>query len=178
MKLETITNTFGALIAAGALVFANPGYADAKITPITRPNGTIIKIIDTEQPERVLYPIIFCDKCRVYHPDKNKRKVELQFQTKSGKIVDYLKSDQEDLTMQPSQVVPNNPTRQSQQSNGRYNFPLSPFVPNTPFTNPFNLPFVPSYSGKNAQKPHTNNKYGPANTNNSSKPVQTKSNKK
>jgi len=177
MKLETITNTFGAIIAAGALVLINPSYADAKVTPITRPNGTIIKIIDTEQPERVLYPVRFCDECRVYHPDKNKRKVELQFQTKSGKIVDYLKSEPEDSTVQPSRVIPNNSNRQPQY-NGRSNFPLSPFTPNTPFTNPFNLPFVPSYSGKNAQKPYTGNKYGPANTNNSTKPTQAKPNKK
>src|SRR3989338_3780087 len=90
-KLEKIIGSISALIASGVLMFASPNYAEAKVTQVTRrPNGTIARIFNDTDPEGYLYPVKFCDKCEKIHSDPNRRKVELQFQTKSGRIVDYL----------------------------------------------------------------------------------------
>ncbi len=101
ISLEKIAKKIGKLAVLGtALVLANPDYTDAKVTQIEkRRDGTIVRIYDDEAIEGIrnegrqgayLYPIRYCNECGKTHSDENRRKVELQFQTKSGRIVDYL----------------------------------------------------------------------------------------
>lgn len=130
MRLEKIMDTLGTIISAGALVLAIPDYADAKVTQVDRRrDGTIVRIYDDEDPEGYLYPIRFCDKCREYHADMNKRKVELQFQTKSGRIVDYPPvgdPDDSNLLVQPPIIQDNPPIIQQ---NPPVIFPITPYYP-------------------------------------------------
>jgi hypothetical protein len=127
-KLEKIIGVLGGIVTAGVLMFASPNYADAKVTQVEkRSNGTIVRIYDDEVREAVkeegkagayLYPVRFCDKCETYHPDQNRKKVELQFRTKNGRVVDYLPQTKRPT---PSESNSNTPsTSQEDEKNARY----------------------------------------------------------
>ena len=90
-KLESLAGKLAGVIAAATMIFAIPNYASGKITQIERRrDGTITRIYDDSDPEGYLKPVYFCSKCEEYHPDGKRIKPELQFQAKSGRIVDYL----------------------------------------------------------------------------------------
>jgi hypothetical protein len=89
-----------AVLVLGGVLLGDVGNADAKVTRVERRrDGTIVKIYDDEVREAIeeegkigayLQPIKFCNIHNKNHVDINRRKVELGFQTRSGRIVDYL----------------------------------------------------------------------------------------
>jgi hypothetical protein len=125
-KLEKIIGTLGGMITAGVLMFASPNYADAKVINTkteTRRDGTIVRIYDDEVKEgdtvgAYLYPVRFCEKCDKYHADSKRKKVELQFQTRSGKIVDYLPQTKRPALSENNSNTPS--ANEEDEKNARY----------------------------------------------------------